>query len=172
MKNRSKTVALLGISAALALILAYVEILLQPLVPTIPGIKMGLPNIVIIFLLYRRGECCAAIVSFLRIILVGMLFGNALAMIYSMAGAVLSLLTMMFLRRLNLFSVVGASVAGSVAHNVGQILMAIFLIGVAELGYYLIVLALTGCLFGAFIGALGALLVRRVPRLPFERDLP
>ena len=101
-----------------------------------------------------------------------MLFGNALAMIYSMAGAVLSLLTMMFLRRLNLFSVVGASVAGSVAHNVGQILMAIFLIGVAELGYYLIVLALTGCLFGAFIGALGALLVRRVPRLPFERDLP
>lgn len=163
MKNRSKTVALLGISAALALILAYVEILLQPLVPTIPGIKMGLPNIVIIFLLYRRGECCAAIVSFLRIILVGMLFGNALAMIYSMAGAILSLLTMMFLRRLNLFSVVGASVAGSVAHNVGQIMIAIFLLDTLEVGYYLAILTVTGTLAGVFVGLCAAALIKKVP---------
>ena len=91
---------------------------------------------------------------------------------YSAAGAVLSIALMIVLKKTRLFSAVGVSGVGGIAHNVGQILMAIFLIGVAELGYYLIVLALTGCLFGAFIGALGALLVRRVPRLPLERDLP
>ena len=64
------------------------------------------------------------------------------------------------------------SAMGGIAHNVGQILMAIALLGVAEIGYYLIVLAVTGCVFGTVIGLLGAVAERRVPRLPFERNLP
>ena len=79
---------------------------------------------------------------------------------------------MILLKKLTPLTTVAVSVCGGVMHNVGQILMAIVLLGVAEIGYYLVVLAITGCLFGGAIGFLGALLARRVPRLPFERDLP
>ena len=99
MRNKAKNVAFLGLCTALALILAYVELLLQPLFPTIPGIKMGLPNIIIIFLLYRRGAYPAVWVSFLRIILVSMLFGNVMALLYSLAGGVLSLIVMIVLKK-------------------------------------------------------------------------
>ncbi|MBR7185140.1 MAG: Gx transporter family protein [Clostridia bacterium] len=163
MKNRSQTVAFLGLCTALALILAYVELLIQPLIPSIPGIKMGLPNIIIIFLLYRRGAASAAGVSLLRVLLVSMLFGNAMALIYSLAGGALSLLVMLLLRRLNWLSPVGVSVAGGVAHNVGQILTAMLLLETAELGYYLVVLTVTGIIAGVLVGLCGSLLVKHVP---------
>ena len=92
--GKSKKIAFLGLCTALALILAYVEILIGPLFPSIPGIKMGLPNIIIIFLLYRLGAVPAAAVSLLRIILASILFGNVVALSYSLAGAALSLLAM------------------------------------------------------------------------------
>ena len=77
MKNKSKTVAFIGMCTALALILAYVEILIQPLFPTLPGIKMGLPNIIIVFLLYRRGAASSIGVSLLRILFVYISASNA-----------------------------------------------------------------------------------------------
>lgn len=164
MKNRSKTVAFLGLCTALALILAYVEILIQPLFPSLPGIKMGLPNVMIVFLLYRRGGGTAIVVSLVRILLVSILFGNVMALWYSLAGAVLSLGVMILLRRLNWLSPVGVSVAGGVTHNVGQILMAMLLLETAELGYYLVVLTVTGTLAGVLVGLCGALLIRKVPK--------
>ena len=138
--------------------------LLPPLFPAVPGIKMGLPNIIIVFLLYRRGYASAAIVSFLRIIMVSMLFGNAMALIYSLAGGILSFLAMAILKRLNFLSTVGVSVVGGVTHNIGQILMALLLLETAELGYYLVVLAVTGTISGILIGLCGALLIKRVPK--------
>ena len=114
MKNRSRTVAFLGLCTALALILAYVEILIQPLFPSLPGIKMGLPNVIIVFLLYRRGVGTAVGVSLVRILLVSILFGNVMALWYSLAGAVLSLGVMFLLHRLDWLSPVGVSVAGGV----------------------------------------------------------
>lgn len=164
MKNRSKTVAFLGLCTALALILAYVEILIQPLFPSLPGIKMGLPNVMIVFLLYRRGGGTAIVVSLVRILLVSILFGNVMALWYSLAGAVLSLGVMILLRRLNWLSPVGVSVAGGVTHNVGQILMAMLLLETAELGYYLVVLTVTGTLAGVLVGLCGVLLIRKVPK--------
>ena len=80
MKNRSKTIAFMGLCTALALIMAYVEVLIPPLFPSLPGIKMGLPNIIIVFLLYRRGVGSAALVSLLRIVMATLLFGNAMAL--------------------------------------------------------------------------------------------
>lgn len=145
---------------ALALILAYVEILLQPLFPTIPGIKMGLPNIIIIFLLYKKGIVPAIWVSALRIILVSILFGNIMALLYSLAGGFLSLLVMIVLRRLNLLSPVGVSVAGGVCHNVGQILMAMLLLETVGLGYYLVVLSISGTIAGILVGLCGSLLIK------------
>ena len=163
MKNYGKKTAFLGLCTALALILAYVEVLLPPLLSAVPGIKMGLPNIIIIFLLYRHGPVPAAAVSLTRVVLVALLFGNAMSLAYSLAGAILSLAVMALLRRLDFLSAVGVSVAGGVMHNVGQILMAMLLLGTAELGYYLIVLAVTGTVAGVCIGLCGSVLVRRVP---------
>ncbi len=163
MKSNTQKTAFLGLCIAVALAFAYVEAILPPLVSAVPGIKMGLPNIVIIFLLYRRGVPAAAAVSLCRILLVALLFGNTMALLYSLAGGVLSLTAMALLKRLDFLSVAGVSVAGGVLHNVGQILMAMLVLGTAELGYYLIVLAVTGTIAGLFVGLCGALLIRRIP---------
>lgn len=162
--GKSKKIAFLGLCTALALILAYVEILIGPLFPSIPGIKMGLPNIIIIFLLYRLGAVPAAAVSLLRIILASILFGNVVALSYSLAGAALSLLAMIGLRKLGFMSEVGVSVVGGVTHNVGQILMAMLLLESSELSYYLVVLTVTGTVAGILIGLCGSLLIRKIPR--------
>ena len=161
--KKSRMVAFFGLCTALAMILAYVEALLPPLFPAVPGIKMGLPNIIIIFLLYRRGPMPAITVSLLRVVLVSMLFSNAMSLLYSLSGAILSLLVMILLRRFNLLSAVGVSVAGGVAHNVGQILMAMLLLETTELLYYLIVLIVTGTIAGVIVGLAGALLIKRTP---------
>ena len=163
MRSTSRKLAYLGLCTAVTLILAYVEVLLPPLFTAVPGIKLGLPNIAIIFVLYRYGVRHAAAVSFIRIAVVAMLFGNPMTFVYSLAGAALSLLVMALLRRMDFLSMVGVSVAGGVFHNVGQILMAMLLLGTAELGYYLIVLAITGTVSGVFVGLCGELAVRRIP---------
>ena len=162
MRKTSRQLAYLGLCTAVALILAYVEVLLPPLFTAVPGIKLGLPNIAIIFVLYRYGVRHAAAVSFVRMAVVAMLFGNPMTFVYSLAGAVLSLLVMALLRRLDFLSIVGVSVAGGVFHNVGQILMAMLLLNTAELGYYLIALAVTGTVSGVFVGLCGALAVKRI----------
>ena len=164
MHNKVKDVAFLGMCVSIALVLAYVEVLLPPVFAAVPGIKMGLPHIILIFLLYRRGVPAAAVVSLLRMVLVTLLFGNTMAFFYSLAGGALSMAVMALLKRLNFLSVTGVSVAGAIAHNVGQIGMAMLLLGTAELGYYLVVLAITGTIAGILIGLAGALLIRRVPQ--------
>jgi len=162
MKRQAHTIAFLGLCTAVAMVFAWVESLLPPLVAAVPGIKLGLPNIAIIFILYRFGLKEAAAVSFVRIVAVSLLFGNPMTLLYSLAGGTLSLLIMALLRRLDFLSTVGVSVAGGVFHNVGQILMAMLLLGTAELGYYLIVLAVTGTISGIFVGLCGGFAVRRV----------
>lgn len=170
MKFKAKTTALMGLFTALALVLAYVEALLPPLMAAVPGIKMGLPNIIIIFLLYKRGLPSAATVSLVRIALVAMLFGNTMTLLYSLAGGILSLLVMALLRRINLFSAVGVSVAGGVAHNVGQVLMAMLLLDTTELIYYLAVLTVSGVVAGVFIGLAGSVLIKKIPASAFANE--
>lgn len=166
MRSPGRQVAFLGLCSSVALVLAYVEILLPPLFVAVPGIKLGLPNIVIIFILYHLGIRRAAAVSFVRIAVVALLFGNPMTLAYSIAGALLSLGVMFLLQKLNFLSIIGVSVAGGVFHNVGQILMAMLLLGTAELGYYLIVLTVTGTISGILIGLCGGMLVKRIsPRI-------
>ena len=163
MKNTVKRTALLGLFSAVAIVFAYIEVLLPPLLTAIPGIKLGLPNVVIVFMLYRRGAGEAIAVSLVRILAVSMLFGNFASFAYSIAGGALSLLAMIVLKKMNFLSHVGVSVAGGVLHNVGQILMAMLLLGTAELGYYLVVLAVTGTVAGVLIGICGGIAISRVP---------
>ena len=161
-KSKTGKIALLGLCTSLALILAYVEVLMPPLYAAVPGIKLGLPNIVIVFVLYSFGLPSAAAVSLVRMILVSILFGNVMALAYSAAGALLSLAAMALLKKTDLFSVTGVSVVGGVLHNVGQILMAMYLFKTVQLGYYLIVLSVTGTISGMLIGLCGAVAIKRI----------
>lgn len=162
LKNTRK-IAFVGLSATLALLLSYVEFLLPPLFVSVPGIKIGLPNVVIIFSLYCLDVRYAVIISFVRLIMSSMLFGNAMTFAYSVAGAVLSLAVMALLKKTDLLSCIGVSVAGGVSHNIGQILVAIVLLKTPQIAYYMFVLAITGIISGAFIGLCAAFLIKRIP---------
>ena len=160
-KKQIQNLTLLSLLTAAAMILSYVEAVLPPIFSAVPGIKVGLPNIIIIFLLYRMGISSAISVSLVRIVLVSLLFGNPISFIYSLAGAALSITLMAILKKLDFLSVVGVSAAGGISHNLGQILMAMLLLETAEIGYYMIVLAVTGTVSGLFIGLCGAFLIKR-----------
>lgn len=159
--KKTKRLVLLAMLTAVAMILSYVESLLPSV--GIPGVKMGLANIAVIFALFRFGWKEAAALSLVRVVLVSLLFGSVGAMLYSLAGAVLSLAVMALLRRIDRFSTVGVSVAGGVAHNAGQILMAMLILQTKQLLGYLPVLAVSGIAGGVLTGLTAALLIRRIP---------
>ena len=162
MKQNTQRLAYLGLCTSVAMILAYAETLLPPLFAAVPGIKLGLPNIAIIFILYQFGMSEAIAVSIVRVFAVSLLFGNPVTLAYSAAGAILSLVVMALLKKTDWLSTVGVSVAGGVLHNIGQILVAMLLLGTAELGYYLIVLTLTGIISGIFVGFCAAFAIKRI----------
>ena len=145
-----------------AMILSYVESLLPSV--GIPGVKMGLANIAVIFVLFRFGWKEAAGVSLVRVLLVSLLFGSVGALLYSLAGAVLSLAVMALLRRIDRFTTVGVSVAGGIAHNAGQVLMAMLILETKQLIAYLPVLAIAGVGGGILTGLTAALLICRIPK--------
>ena len=164
-REKITRMAVLGLLTTVALILSYVESLLPPLWAAVPGIKVGLPNIIIILLLYRNGLKEAATVSLIRVLLVALLFGSTMTLAYSLAGAILSLSLMALCKRLQLLSAVGVSIVGGVSHNLGQILVAIALFDTVQLGYYMIILAVTGTVAGIFIGLAATLLLRRMEKM-------
>ena len=154
---KASKVAQYGLLTALALVLSYLESLVPPL--WVPGVKLGLPNLAVVFALYRLGFKDACAISLVRVVLVALLFGNGAALAYSIAGAALSLALMGLLKRTGKFSSVGVSVAGGVAHNAGQILVAMALLETSRLAWYLPVLWIAGVL----VGIVSGVLVKRVP---------
>ena len=158
---QAKKIATMGLLVALAMALSWVEQLV-PLSVTVPGVKLGLANLAVIFTLYRIGTRAAWGLSLLRVVLVSLTFGNAYSLWYSLAGAILSLAVMMLLRRNGRFSLLGVSVAGAVSHNLGQIAVAAVVLGSASMVYYLPVLLVSGVVAGICIGAVAAILVQRI----------
>ena len=159
---KTKKVALTGLLIALALILSYLESLV-PMSFAVPGIKLGLPNLVVVFALSRLRPSVAAAISLIRVALVAILFGSVLSLAYSAAGAVCSFLVMLLLKKTGRFGCTGVSVAGAVTHNLAQIAAAAVLLETGALAWYLPVLLLSGTLAGVCIGLLAALCVRRIP---------
>jgi len=158
---KASKVAQYGLLTALALVLSWLESLLPPL--GAPGVKLGLPNLAIVFALYRLGWKDACVISLVRVVLVTLLFGNGAALAYSIAGAALSLSLMGLLNKTGKFSSIGVSVAGGVAHNAGQILVAMALLETSRLAWYLPVLWVSGTIAGVLVGLVSGELVRRVP---------
>lgn len=162
----TRRVAVNGMFLTLAIVVSYIEVLL-PIPVGIPGIKIGLANGVIMVLLYFTTWKRAFFISVLRILLAGLLFGNPMTIVYSLAGGILSIIVMAFLKRTGGFSEVGLSVAGGVAHNLGQLSVAVLLMENVRIYYYAPVLLVTGTVAGIAIGALTAGLVKKMPATLF-----
>lgn len=159
-KNRTKKLTMLAMTMAVAMVLSYIESQIPAFV-AVPGVKVGLANIAVIFALYRFGFKEACLVSVVRVLVMSMLFGLG-AIFYSMAGAVLSLLGMLILKKTGLFSEMSVSVAGGVLHNLGQIIAACIILETNAVKYYLPFLILSGVLAGAVIGTAAGFLIRRI----------
>ena len=159
----TRKIARMGLLTALALILSYVESLIPAFV-AVPGVKMGLANIVVVFALYTLGPGEAAIVSIIRVLLSSLLFGSILSLSYSAAGDVISLLSMIILMKTKIFGVTSVSVTGGVFHNLGQILVACLVLETDVLLYYLPVLILSGTITGAVIGIASSIVIKRLQK--------
>ena len=160
---KSNKLAYLGVFTSLALILSFVESQIPPLM-AIPGVKLGIPNIAILFILYKVGWKEAALVNLVRVFTVGLLFGSLVSIMYSFAGAFLSLFGMILLKKSNWFSCVTVSVIGGILHNVGQIIMACLVTVTSELMYYLPVLIISGTVAGILIGIVAGILLKRMEK--------
>ncbi|NLJ97245.1 MAG: Gx transporter family protein [Clostridiales bacterium] len=158
---KSKKVASYGLFIALAFIFSYIEYLI-PLPFTMPGIKLGLANLVIIIALYGIGIKEAFILSMVRILLVGFTFRDPSTLLFSFAGGILSWLLMAICKKSKLFSMVGVSIVGGIAHNIGQIIVAIYYVNNTSLLYYLPFLMISGVVSGTLIGILAALTIKRL----------
>ncbi len=161
MKNRA---AYFGVFTALALIFSYVEMLI-PIQFGIPGIKLGLANLLIVIMLYKCGAKEALLLSVVRIVLAGFIFGNMFSIIYSLAGGVLSMAVMTVLKNRGSFSVTGVSIAGGVFHNIGQLFIAMVVAETFKVGYYLPVLLIAGVITGALIGLISGEVLKRLKNL-------
>lgn len=163
MKHTTKTLSRYALLVALALILSYIEAMI-PAFFAVPGMKLGLTNLVVLAALYLLDAKSAFLINIVRILLVALLFGNGMSLAYSVAGGVLSWVVMALLHRTGLFHVTMVSVAGGVAHNIGQILAAMLLMQTAAVGWYLLILWFTGLASGAVIGLLGAQICQKLQK--------
>ena len=146
----------------MAMVMSYIEAQIPAFV-AIPGMKVGLTNIVVLFALYRIDEKGALIINLVRIFLVSVLFGTALSLAFSLAGGILSFLVMVLLKKTGKFSATGVSVAGGVSHNIGQIIVAMITMNTKAIALYLPFLWLSGILSGLIIGITGGLIIQRIP---------
>lgn len=160
-----KRIARYALLVSLAMVLSWLESLIV-FPGLLPGMKVGLTNLVVVFALYRMSPRDAAAVSLARVALVSLTFGNAYSFAYSLAGAALSLAVMTGLKRTGRFSILGVSIAGGVCHNLGQLGVAMAVLGTARLGWYLPWLMAGGVAAGTAVGAAGGIVVDRVRPLP------
>lgn len=163
MKNR---VAYFGVFTALALIFSYIETLV-PISFGIPGVKLGLANLIIVIALYKIPLREVYVLSIVRVLLSGVLFGNYFSIAYSLAGGLLSLTVMALLKKVGGFSVIGISIAGGVCHNIGQLVVAMIVVETFAMSYYMPVLLVAGLITGFLIGVVADQVLRRISDIMF-----
>ncbi|MCI8318532.1 MAG: Gx transporter family protein [Lachnospiraceae bacterium] len=159
---RANRIAYLGIFTALAMILGYIESLF-PFLGGIPGVKIGIANSISLSVLYLMGYQAAFLTAVIRIVLTGILFGNVASVLYSLGGALLSLTVMILVKKTDIFSIVGTSIAGGISHNIAQLLIAMLLVENLSVLYYLPVLLISGAMAGVVVGVVSQEVVKRIP---------
>lgn len=156
-------IAYYGLFAALAVLMGYVEMLVPVPVP-IPGVKLGLANVVVLVMLYYMDAKSAFFISLVRVALCGLLFAGFAGLLYSLSGALLSFAAMALLKKTERFSMIGVSVAGGVFHNVGQITVAALAVENVRMAYYLPFLLVSGVVTGVLIGLVAQMALRYLQR--------
>lgn len=159
-------VAYFGVFTALALIFSYVETLI-PINFGIPGVKLGLANLIIVIALYKMRLREVYLLSIVRVLLSGFIFGNYFSIIYSLAGGLLSLTVMAVFKRKDGFSIMGISIAGGVFHNVGQLIVAMLVVETFSVAYYVPVLLIAGMITGLLIGIVSIEMLKRLVNVHF-----
>lgn len=158
--NSAKKVAVRGMLVAAAFVLGWLETQI-PVFIAVPGVKLGLTNVVVLIALYRLGVGDALVINLIRIVLTGLTFGSLFSMWYSLAGGLLGTVGMIALKKCRAGTVT-VSVCGGVLHNLGQLLVAYFVLESSSLFYYMVILWISGIISGAAVGMLGALIIKRL----------
>ncbi len=164
----AQRIARMGILVALAMIFSYVEVLI-PFSVGIPGVKLGIANLVVVTGVFLFPKKEVFLISLVRIILMGLLFGTGLSLIYSLTGGILSFLVMILGQRSGGLSVGGISILGAVSHNIGQLVAAMIILGNIRIGVYLPVLMVAGIITGCIIGNVSDQLMKRLKKLAIFR---
>ena len=171
MQDKIRKITILAALSAFAIILGYVETLI-PLNFGIPGIKLGVANLVIVVMLFADrfsfGFRDTLIVNLIRIFIVGIMFSNVYGIIYSLCGGLVSLLVMYLLKRTGAVSVLGVSIIGGVMHNLAQLIVAMIVVEQLKVIYYAPVLLLSGSICGAVIGVAGGILSSRINKIKID----
>lgn len=158
----NRLISTFSIYVSLAFIFSYIEAII-PFSLGIPGVKLGFANIIVVFALYTLPKKRQALlISIIRVILVGCTFGNMSMMLYGISGGLLSALIMILFCRFKCFSIIGVSILGGTFHNIGQLIVAIFVLNTKQLGYYLPVLIIAGMITGLIIGILAKACIKRI----------
>lgn len=159
--KKTRKLAIYGVLTALAIIFGYIELQL-PAFFAVPGIKPGLTNIVVVVALYSLDNKSALFINFVRIAIVSMLFGTVIAFMFSAIGGLLSTTVMILLKKTDKFSPIGVSAAGGITHNIGQIIVAMFVTGTTNILWYLGILWLTGTISGLLVGLIGGMICKHI----------
>ncbi|QHI72395.1 Gx transporter family protein [Aminipila terrae] len=160
-RDKTKRIAVSAVLASLGLIFSYIEAII-PFSIGVPGVKLGIANLVVVIALYALGGSYAFSINVIRILIAGLLFNGIFGALYSLGGACVSLLTMIILKKTNIFSIVGVSMAGGVAHNVGQMLIAAAIISNIKIFIYFPVLLFSGMITGIIIGFISYLVLKKL----------
>lgn len=167
-KNKAQTIALYGLMVALAFVFSYFESLIPFNNFGIPGIKLGLANLVVVVALYVMNPKQAFSIAVIRILLASMTFGNVYSLAYSLCGGILSFIVMYFAKKTKL-SVIGVSMLGGICHNIGQIIVAVIVMETFNIAYYLLVLLVAGLLTGLLLGIVSKIVIDRFDKLKFYK---
>ena len=157
---KSARITYIAILSALAVVFGYIESLF-PLPVAIPGIKLGISNIIILFALIKMNKCDAFFILIIKVLVCSLLFSGMNSFFYSFSGGIMSFFAMILALKFGL-SIIGTSMAGGVFHNLGQILIASVMLGSFSAFYYLPVLLLSGLIVGGIIGVLCKIVISRL----------
>ena len=157
----NKKISIYGLLIALAFVLSYIESLI-PVFVAVPGMKLGLTNVVVLYAVYRMDVKAALIINAVRIVLVGLTFATAISFCFSIAGGMISTAAMLLMAKRTSFSMVSTSIVGGIMHNCAQIIVAIIMLNTTAVAWYFVLLWFCGILTGAVIGIVGSIVVRHI----------
>ncbi len=165
MNSTTGKIALRAMLVAVAFVLAWLEAQVPALI-AVPGVKLGLTNLVVLIALYKLSWKDALVINLIRIVLVGFTFGNIFSLMYSISGGLISGIGMIVLKEVVHARLVSVSITGALLHNLGQLIVAMIVLDTSSLFYYLVVLWIAGAVAGTLLGLICVPIVKSIKKIP------